>query len=350
MRVLVTGGFGFLGSHLVEALLKTPHTFVHVVDNLSTNPLPLDRLLFELGSPGNLTYSIADVADYCQSPLVERFDEIYHLASIVGPAGVLPHAGRIAASIVNDTMAVTNLAIASGAKVVDVSTSEVYGGGQEGFCSETMPKIVPATPSVRLEYAVGKLAAETSVLNLCKGGTLDARIVRPFNITGPRQSGKGGFVLPRFVGQAMADENITIFGDGRQIRAFTHVTDMADGILCAMHRGQRGEIYNLGNPANRCSILELAEAVRAAVIGTSSAMVFVDPKTVYGPLYEEADNKFPDAGKALSQLGWRPRFDRHAVIQDTVDYMRSLPLTLLEELQGFERTSLVSGKVFYARQ
>lgn len=125
---------------------------------------------------------------------------------------------------------------------------------------------------------------------------------------------------------------------------------MAEGILCAMRRGQRGEIYNLGNPANRCSILELAEAVCAAVVGTSSKMVFVDPQTVYGPLYEEANNKFPDAEKALSQLGWRPRFDRQTVIQDTVDYMRSLPLALLDELQGFERTSLVSGKVLYARR
>ena len=338
MRQLVTGGFGFLGSHLVEALLEEPRNHVHVVDNLSTSPLPLDRVLYELGRSDNLTYSIMDLADYSQAFRVERFDEIYHLASIVGPAGVLPHAGRIAASIVNDTMAVAELAMACGAKVVDVSTSEVYGGGQEGFCSETMSKIVPAASSARLEYAVGKLAAETSLLNLCTRDVLDAKIVRPFNITGPRQSGKGGFVLPRFVGQAIANQDITIFGDGSQIRAFTHVKDMVQGILCAMHRGRRGEVYNLGNPANRCSILELAEAVRSAVVGTSSSLVFVDPKRIYGPLYEEANNKFPDASKAMSELGWQPRFDRKTVIRNTVEYMQGIPTTLLEQLQGFDRS------------
>lgn len=334
MRQLITGGFGFLGSHLLDVLLAEEENQVHVVDNLSTSPLPLERLLQELGTRPNLTYSIMDLSAYCAQNPNDKFDEIYHLASIVGPAGVLPHSGRISASIVNDTMAIVDLAISSGAKIVDISTSEVYGGGQEGFCSEGMSKIVPATSSARLEYAVGKLAAETSLINLAAKNLINARIVRPFNITGPRQSGKGGFVLPRFVGQALAGADITIFGDGSQIRAFTHVRDMANGIVLAMKSGRSGEIYNLGNPANRCSILELAQTV-CEVVGGGSKLVFVDPKTIYGPLYEEANNKYPDATKAMTELGWQPRFDRVSVIHDSAAYMRSLPESLLTHVRGF---------------
>lgn len=333
-KILVTGGFGFLGSHLIGLLLADGDNRVHVVDNLSTNPVPIDDLVKELDHPRELTYTVTDVETFCKSWASEPYDQVYHLASVVGPAGVIPHAGRIAASIINDTMAVAHLAMSCRAKLVDVSTSEVYGGGQDGFCSEKMSKIVPAKSSARLEYAVGKLAAETALLNLCETQSLDARIVRPFNVTGPRQSGKGGFVLPRFIGQAMAGEDITVFGDGRQIRAFTHVKDMVTGIVCAMSRGERGGVYNLGNPANRCSILELAEDVKS-ITGSRSRIVFVDPRSIYGPFYEEANNKYPDASKAIAELGWEPHLGRQQAIEDTLLYMKSLPESLLLHLRGF---------------
>jgi nucleoside-diphosphate-sugar epimerase len=334
-RILVTGGFGFLGSHLIERLLTdSTDVRVHVVDNLSTSPLPLDFLLDELGRPTNLSYSITDLDNYCRSNSTAHFHEIYHLASVVGPAGILKHNGRIAASILNDTMAVVDLAMRTGARVVDVSTSEVYGGGQNGFCSESMPKIVPETASARLEYAVGKLAGETAVLNLCKAGSIDARIVRPFNVTGPRQSGRGGFVLPRFIAQAMEGRDLTIFGDGTQIRAFTDVRDMVAGFVLAMERAPSGQVFNLGNPENRCSILDLANDVLAAV-GGPSRLTFVDPKHIYGNLYEEANNKFPDARKAMGELGWRPRFMRRDVVKDAYEYMKGVPSSILAELRGY---------------
>ena len=160
------------------------------------------------------------------------------------------------------------------------------------------------------------------------------RIVRPFNVTGPRQSGKGGFVLPRFIGQAMAEMDITVFGDGQQIRAFTHVKDMVAGIVSAMRNGKGGEVYNLGNHANRCSILELAEEVKR-ITGTGSRVVFVDPRSIYGPLYEEANNKFPDASKAIAELSWEPRYGRQQAIEDTLLYMKGLPERLLLHLRGF---------------
>jgi UDP-glucose 4-epimerase len=335
-NILVTGGFGFLGSHLVEFLLKndSPDTYVHVVDDLSTSPLPLEDLLDELGHPDRLTYSITTVESFCQKQPDNHYDEIYHLASVVGPAGVLPHAGRIAVGMLNDTLAIANLALATGARLLDVSTSEVYGGGQEGFCSEAMPKIISTKVSARLEYAVGKLAAEVALLNLCAVRDLDVRIVRPFNISGPRQSGRGGFVLPRFMGQAMTNRDITVFGDGQQVRAFTHVEDIVIGLVQAMRSGKKGEVYNIGNPENRCRIIELAEEVRM-ITESKSAIVFVDPKSIYGPLYEEANDKYPDASKAMSELGWKCLRGRKDTIEDTFRYMGALPERLLVHLCGF---------------
>jgi UDP-glucose 4-epimerase len=333
-RILVTGGFGFLGGHLVELLLADPENRVHVVDNLSTSPLPIEDLLRDIDPVGHATFSIMNIDTFCHENSSGNWDEIYHLASVVGPAGVLPHAGRIAASIINDSASIANLALRGGAKVIDVSTSEVYGGGQAGYCAENMPKIVTTSVSARLEYAVGKLAAETALLNLAATQDLDVRIVRPFNVTGPRQSGRGGFVLPRFIGQALAGTDITVFGDGRQIRAFTHVKDMVNGIVCAMRYGRKGGVYNLGNPANRCSIIELAEEVRK-FSQTTSKIVFIDPRTVYGPFYEEANNKFPDASKAMAELQWQPRFGRHEAIGDTLHYMKALPERLILHLRGF---------------
>lgn len=332
-RVLITGGFGFVGSHLVEALHAQSDAAIHVVDNLSTSPLPLPFLLDSLGAMPRLSFDIRHLQEFCAGERHAHFDQIYHLASVVGPAGVIPHMGSIVKSIVDDTYAVMELASRTGAKLVDVSTSEVYGGGQEGYCSETLAKIIPPKTSARLEYAIGKLAGETALINRTRVSPLNACIVRPFNISGPRQSGKGGFVLPRFVSAALKDEDISIFGDGRQVRAFTHVKDVVSGIILTMENGRTGEAYNVGNPANKCTIEELAdETIRAA--GSRSRKLFVDPKRLYGSLYEEANDKYPDADKAMTELGWRPFYDRASVIKDTVSYFRSLPDDVFALLSG----------------
>ena len=309
----MTGGFGFLGSHVVDELVKNPQTHVEVVDNLVTSPLNLEKYISHLGNPSNLSYSICSVSQYVNELSNESFDQIYHLASVVGPAGVLPHGGRIARSIIDDAQSILELALSCGARLVDVSTSEIYGGGKEGLCVEDAPKIVPGETSIRLEYAVGKLASEVALANMCVVHGLNAVIVRPFNISGPRQSGRGGFVLPRFISQALKGEPLTVFGDGKQVRAFTHVQDMADGLIKAMQHGCSGEAYNIGNSANRTTILELAERV-IRKLDSSSEISFVDPKTLYGPLYAEAHDKYPDASKAMRQLGWQPQFS----IEDTV--------------------------------
>lgn len=320
-QILVTGGFGFIGSHLVERLLAEPDTHVHVVDNLASSPIDVDTFARDLPGRERLTYDLCALEALEARP-GQRFSQIYHLAAVVGPVGVLPHAGKMAAMMVNDTARIAALGLAHGAKVVDVSTSEVYGGGRDGYCSERDFKVIQPKVTVRLEYAVGKLAAEIALINTTQVTPLRACVVRPFNVAGPRQSGKGGFVLPRFIAQALAGEPLTVYGDGSMIRAFTHVVDIADGLIAAMTHGGSGEAYNLGNPANKTSILDLARRVLDRVPGPSKIQ-FVDPKTLFGPLFEEANDKYPDADKSMTELAWTPKYDIDRVILDTADYIRS---------------------------
>jgi len=228
----------------------------------------------------------------------------------------------MAGMMVNDTARIVAIALEHGAKVVDVSTSEVYGGGRDGYCSERDFKVIQPKVTVRLEYAVGKLAAEIALINTTRVTPLEACIVRPFNVAGPRQSGKGGFVLPRFIDQALRGDALTVYGDGSMIRAFTHVSDIADGLTATMARGVSGEAYNLGNPANKTSILDLARRVLHR-IGGPSKIDFVDPKKLFGPLFEEANDKYPDADKSMTELAWTPKYDIDRVILDTADYIRS---------------------------
>jgi UDP-glucose 4-epimerase len=323
--VLVTGGFGFLGSHLVEKLLQEDGTRVHVVDNLSTSPIDVDAYVRRLGAPSNLTYDLISIEDYyarARKAGRPRFDEMYHLASVVGPVGVLEHAGRIVSAIVEDTYRMIDMAREDKARLCDVSTSEVYGGGRDGYCAETDAKIIPPKVSVRLEYAVAKLACEVALINTTRVSDFFAVILRPFNIAGPRQSGKGGFVLPRFIQQAMGGQPLTVFSKGTAIRAFTHVSDVADGVIRTLRHGKAGEVYNIGNPANKTTILELAQRV-LRVTDSKSRIDFVDPKALFGPLFEEANDKFPDSDRASRELGWRPQYDLDRVIRDTFEYIRA---------------------------
>jgi len=321
-HILVTGGFGFLGSHLVERLLTEPEARVHVVDNLSTSPLDHEAFVRRVGDP-RLTYDILSVEDFFARGEFGPYREIFHLASVVGPVGVLQHGGKITKSITDDTYRVMEMAQKAGARLCDVSTSEIYGGGRDGYCSENDSKIITSKVSARLEYAVAKLACEIALVNTCKmQEDFFAVIIRPFNIAGPRQSGKGGFVLPRFIKQCLAGEPLTVYGDGSMIRAFTHVSDVADGIVRALRLGRRGEAYNIGNPRNKISIKDLAE--RTVRISKSASRIdFVDPKKLFGPLFEEANDKYPDADKAMSELGWTPRYELDTVIEHCVEYIRA---------------------------
>lgn len=283
MKALVTGGAGFIGSHLVDRLLDDGHA-VTVVDRHPARPVDrraiTHRVRLQDWDPGY------------------GFDVVFHLAGPVGPVGVLSQAGRIVPEVVGMAEALRGYRC----PVIFVSTSEVYGA-QTLPIAEDAPRIIAAGHSARMEYAVAKLAAETMLLN-ARG--MDVRIVRPFNVAGPRQRTEGGFVLPRFIEQARRGERLTVYGDGSQRRAFTHVADIVDGLLAVWQRAGPGSVWNLGNPANESSILELAERV-VDVLGVSPwGCVFIDPVELWGPDFREAPDKVPDITRATTLLGWLP--------------------------------------------
>ena len=323
---LVTGGAGFIGSHLVDRLLADGH-LVTVVDDFSSSVWTLDEFnrlpqYFESRHrTRRLVVYDQSVSDFANLRSNVALSGIFHLASRVGPAGILPYAGDMVKTITDDVYQMIDLATWCGCRLLYVSTSEVYGGVRlnKGL-SETDPCIVDAKVTARLEYAVAKLAAEVAVLNTLQRTKLDAVIIRPFNVAGARQGVKGGFVLPRFVQQALAGEPLTVFGTGEQQRAFTHVSDIVDGLVKAFLHGGRGEVYNLGNPHNRTTILNLAGEVLSRVPGS---LRFIDGQSVYGPLYAEAADKWPNAGKAMNDLGWMPICGIGQTVDDVIAYEKT---------------------------
>lgn len=298
MRAVVTGGLGFIGSHLSEMLVRSGWD-VEIID---------DRRTAAVDDVAGATVRDGAIAD--RYPSLSP-DVIFHLASPVGPLGVIEWKGRLAREVINDASTVAAWARETGAVLVDVSTSEVYGSGhadrEDDVCT-FRPEV-----SARKEYAVAKLAAETMLLN----AGVDVRIVRPFNVAGPRQKPDGGFVLPRFIAQAMAHEPLTVYLPGTQRRAFTHVLDIVEGLILAATRGRSGEVYNLGNPANACTILQLANDVLEAT-GSSAGYALVDPRDLHGLDFAEAPDKIPDPTKAMRDLGWTPRRSRADCIRDAL--------------------------------
>ena len=320
-QILVTGGTGFIGTHLVNELVRRyPNAAMDVVDDFSNSSV--DPARQEFFRRHNITFFKAKAEEF-EFPAERTYDLIFHLASPVGPAGVLMYAGSMGSMIVNDALKMARRALQDDAKLLCISTSEVYGSHPEGDRPqhEDIPKIVPAKVTVRLEYGVGKLLMEIALLNLAKVEPLHVNFIRPFNIIGPFQKGEVGFVLPRFVQAALRNEPLTVFGDGKQKRTFTHVSDIVRPMIDLMETDLRGNIYNIGNPANICSIRELAERV-VKYSGSKSEIRHVDPKDIYGALYEEAWNKIPEISRVTKDLGWKPRYSLDEILLEYLDFAR----------------------------
>lgn len=305
---LVTGGMGFIGSHLVDLLLSKGIE-VTIIDNFVNNCVdnyPECRILAD---------NIPDAIEFDYD--VDDADVVFHLASTVGPVGVLKRSGEMGNNIVNDTVVLRDLCIEEKIKYIYVSTSEIYGDVKDWH--EDGIKVFPAHYTVRSEYAAGKMTSEIAIVNKAKVVDLEYAIIRPFNVAGPRQKPDFGFVLPRFVIAALTGQYITVYGDGSQRRAFTDVRDICDAIylLAANHEG----IYNIGNPANEMSIKELAELVVKYVGSPKSEIVYVDPKLLHGDLFEEVPDKIPCIDK-LKEIGWSPKYSIEQTINDTIEYYR----------------------------
>jgi nucleoside-diphosphate-sugar epimerase len=296
MHILVTGGSGFIGRHLTASLYKAGHR----VDTLDLTGV--DR---SSPQPEHLHFH-ADAATF--SPHVsDSWDRIYHLASPVGPIGVLGRRGKIATDIIGGLANMMRIALAQRARLLYVSSSEVYGPrSDDAPLHEAMTSVVPAEATARLEYGVSKLCGEIMAINFARHTGLPLRMVRLFNTIGEGQDPGKGFVVARFLQQALAGESITVYGDGSQLRAFVDVRDVVSALQVVMEDGDDCSVYNVGNPANLVTILELARMVKCSVTGSASVIIYVDPKDLHGSTFAEAWNKIPDISK-LRALGWKPK-------------------------------------------
>lgn len=313
-RILITGGLGFIGSYAVEKF-HSEGWEVDVVDNKYSNAIEEVPEGVNLHECGVLDFEFKNHGPY---------DAILHLASPVGPAGVLKWAGRMGGEIINDCYWAMEAALYFDAELIFYSTSEIYGHRKE-ICqlAEEADKILVGDYKVRNEYAIGKLLGEIIIHNTKQvKPELRYNIIRPFNIAGARQQPNGGFVLPRFTQQALRGVPLTVFGDGSQVRAFTHAQDIVDGTYEIVNSEYENQIWCVGNPLNQLSILDIAKKV-VELTGSNSEIKFVDPKEIYGPLYEEAWDKVPDSSKLRNKLNWYPKWGIYDIIDDTVKYWMS---------------------------
>ena len=282
LRVLITGGAGFIGSHLAEALLARGDE-VWVLDDLSTGRL--DNLAAVAGHP-RLHVQVGSVFDADLVPsLVDEVEIVYHLAASVGVRLILERPVETIENNILGTSAVLRAAVKGRRKVIIASSSEVYGKADHVPLREDDDSLLGPTVKSRWSYACSKAIDEFLALAYWHGKEVPVVVLRYFNTVGPRQTGRYGMVVPRLVGQALRGEPLTVYGDGRQTRSFTDVADAVRGtVLLADHPGAVGQVFNVGN-GREVSILELAERIRA-LTGTASPITLVPYDEAYGRGFE----------------------------------------------------------------
>ena len=319
-KVLITGGLGFLGYHCVERWLEDDCE-ITVIDNLSSNAVDKNNSIYtsvKVIEKNILELSTTDFSD---------FDLILHLASPVGPVGVLKHSGTMGKTIIDTTQWAIDTSIQNNMPLIYISTSEIYGYRDiKTKLKETDDKVLHGDFTVRNEYSMSKLLAEIIIKNNSKiYKDFKFQIIRPFNVTGKYQLPDGGFVLPRFVNQALNDEDITVYYDGSQLRAFTWVKDIVEGIYLTSKADEKlwNEIWNIGNEKNEKSIKYLAEKV-IRYTNSKSKIVSVDPVKIHGELFAEAPEKIPDSTKIRSLLDWEPKKSADEVVLEVVNYFKDI--------------------------
>jgi nucleoside-diphosphate-sugar epimerase len=314
-KIVVTGGLGFIGSHVVDAYLsKGSH--VLVIDSMITAVTDGG----EFDAHPNCMVLRESVEDFfAGGGSFAGAERVIHAASHVGPAGILKLAGRLGPEIVHTTQLVLEACIDSDVPLCTFSSAEVYG--YSGLLGEKDDLRVPTAYNARIEYAIAKTLTEAMTVNSLQRG-LRGIVIRPFNVAGARQSRAAGFVMPTFVQQALVGRPLTVFAGGDQVRAFTAASDLSRFLTHHMDDALEADakLYNIGNPRNATTIWELAERV-VRVLGSDSPVVHTDGKAVHGPAYEEAESfeKVPVLDAALA-LGWDPTADLDTLILETAAY------------------------------
>jgi UDP-glucose 4-epimerase len=317
-KFLVTGGAGFIGSHLSELLLKQGHQVV-AIDNLSTGRH--ENIQHLLQTPGFQFVRETIMNSQVLDRLTSEADIIIHLAAVVGVKLIVEDPVNTIATNIMGTEAVLTTANRYGCKVMIASTSEVYGKGYKVPFNEDDDTVMGPTSHSRWSYATSKAIDEFLGLAYYHQFGLPVVVMRYFNTVGPRQTGRYGMVLPRFVRQALTGEPITIYSDGEQSRCFSDVADIVDATAkLAQHPEAVGQVFNIGS-TEEVTIRELAERV-IETTGSNSRLVYVPYEEAYAPGFEDMHRRVPDLEKIRKLIGYAPRYTLDDTLKRVVLYER----------------------------
>ena len=318
MRYLITGGAGFIGSHLAEQLLQQGHE-VYVLDDLSTGSI---NNIKHLKSNDKFHYVIDDVMNRpVTAELIDEVDVIYHLAAAVGVKLIVESPVRTIETNIQATEMVLSLAQKKKRPTFVASTSEVYGKSTDFPFREEGELVMGATTKGRWSYACSKAIDEFLSIAYWKEKKLPTVVARLFNTVGPRQTGQYGMVVPNFAIQALAGKPITVYGDGKQSRCFCHVQDTVRALIAIMQKPEAyGQVFNIGNN-QEISINDLAKQVRE-VAKSKSEIVLVPYEKAYEEGFEDMPRRVPDITKIKGIIGWQPTIQLPQILSDVVEYYR----------------------------
>lgn len=326
MHYLITGGAGFVGSHLAEELLRRGHE-VFVIDDLSTGTILNIR---HLKAEPRFHYIIDTCANRSLlAELVDGVDIIYHMAAAVGVRLIVESPVRTIETNIKLTELVLEAAQKKKKPVFVASTSECYGKSNDIPFREDGELVLGPTSKGRWSYACSKLIDEFLAIAYYRERQLPTVVGRLFNTVGPRQTGQYGMVVPTFVKQALSGEPVTVYGDGKQSRCFTHVHDVVRALIELMDRPDAyGQVFNMGN-TEEVSILGLAEQVIARA-KSSSQIVFVPYEKAYEPGFEDMPRRVPDIGKINRLIGWRPTIGLSQILDDVIASFGGIPASPIQ--------------------
>ena len=323
MKVLITGGAGFIGSHVAEAYLDRGDE-VYIIDDLSTGTLDnLKHLREHPEYKTRLCITIDTVLNYDKVlELVDTCDVVVHLAAAVGVQYILDNPLSSIVTNVRGTEIVLELCDTCKKKVLIASTSEVYGKQNHTPLKETDYCVYGPSVKFRWSYAASKLIDEFTALAYHRTKQLSVVIPRFFNTVGPRQTGRYGMVMPRFVKQALENAPMTVYGDGTQTRTFTHVKDVVEALLKLIDAPEAiGEVVNIGG-VEEVSILSLARRIKAKV-GSSSEIQLIPYDGIYPQDFEDMQRRVPSVEKLKRLIGYVPGMELDAILDDVIAYHRS---------------------------
>jgi len=316
LRVLITGGAGFIGSHLSDAYIKRGDE-VYVIDDLSTGSI---ENIQHLKSHPRFHYTIDSVHNHpVTAELIDQCDVIFHLAAAVGVKLIVESPVRTIETNVRGTEVVLSVANKKKKKVLIASTSEVYGLSSDVPFREDGNLVMGATTKGRWSYACSKAIDEFLALAYWREKKLPTIVVRLFNTVGPRQTGQYGMVIPTFVKQALAGRPITVYGDGTQSRCFGYVGDVVGALMKLMDNSEAGgQVFNIGSN-EEISIRALAERVKE-VTKSDSEIVYVPYDQAYEEGFEDMPRRIPDISKVSGFVGFRPEMSLDGILESVIDY------------------------------